>query len=452
MSTDAWWEKNPVITRINPREKSFKKITTMLDEVKSWGSGAIEIFAPYRGFGEYSGLDVLDYYSVDPDFGTKEDFLELVKAAHEKNMAIIAFMNMGYCLIHHPAFLKACLDKGQGIESTETHYFVWSDTDKKVVDRSLAPYFMNDAEDGHWQYSDVSKSYYWVKWRGTGNNVDLPQFNFGDPIWQDECSRVIKFRMETGIDGMIIDAVNWYTNCNWEINPRTMTDVVLSYGNKFLQPEVAGGFNDDPVPWIQKGGYNCVQDYGMAIWWNNHDEIRKALKIGDPSGIEKSLASYRDKVVAAGGVTYLGPDWGKPLTNQERTLEVATLATVGEMFHQEALMLDLDWPDDNKNELKRILCMLGENPAFNPGSSRIKLDTNDAHKYYAFIRESADKKQKILVVLNFQDSMQQIQVSAKGRHTLVDVFTNVQSEFSESIGLTLQPYGYKFFYWEPIAE
>ena len=108
-------------------------------------------------------------------------------------------------------------------------------------------------------------------------------------------------------------------------------------------------------------------------------------------------------------------------------------------------MLDLDWPDDNKNELKRILCMPRENPAFNPGSSRIKLDTNDNHKYYAFIRESADKKQKILVVLNFQDSMQQIQVSAKGRHKLVDVFTNVQSEFSESIGLTLQPYGYQFF-------
>jgi len=93
-------------------------------------------------------LDAYDYYSVDPAIGNMDDFLELVRVSHEKGVAVIAFINMRYCAMNCPVFLKACKDIKAGINSPETRWFLWSDTGTEEFDKSLAPYFMNDA-DGH---------------------------------------------------------------------------------------------------------------------------------------------------------------------------------------------------------------------------------------------------------------------------------------------------------------
>jgi len=37
---------------------------------------------------------------------------------------------------------------------------------------------------------------------------------------------------------------------NWEINKKVITDIIYEYSNQYIQPEGAGGFNDDPVLWI----------------------------------------------------------------------------------------------------------------------------------------------------------------------------------------------------------
>ena len=76
---------------------------------------------------------------------------------------------------------------------------------------------MNDvASDGQWHYSERVGKYYWVKWKGEHSDVNMPQFNFAQTAWQEECRRVIRFWMDTGIDGMVVDAVNWYTIGIWK--------------------------------------------------------------------------------------------------------------------------------------------------------------------------------------------------------------------------------------------
>jgi hypothetical protein len=107
--------------------------------------------------------------------------------------------------------------------------------------------------------------------------------------------------MDTGIDGMIIDAVNWCVDHTWEKGRRRMTEVIASYGNAYSQPEGGGGFHEDPVAWITEGGWNSVQDYGLGIWWEKgSDVIERAINSGDPRPIERALRDYHDRVVAAG--------------------------------------------------------------------------------------------------------------------------------------------------------
>ena len=453
---ENWWEHASGVMRFYPkaRGETLKDILDHLELVKEWGFDGIEVFAPYYGGMEYSGLDVMDYYQVDPAIGTMEDFLALVKACHANDLAIIAFVNLGYGAMDFPVFLKACDDLRLGVDSPEVHWFLWSDTGRETLDKSLAPHFMNDVHGG-WHYSERAGKYYWVKWRGVHNDVDLPQFNFGEPILRAEIEKAVEFWMGTGVDGMIIDAVNWYIHCNWQINNQTMTDVVRRYPNQYLQPEGAGGFNDDPVLWITEGHYNSVQDYGLSIWWADRYVLGNAILSGDPAGIEEALGAYRDRVVAAGGVTYIGPRWGTDmkrdagLGNAQKLLEMACIATIGELVHGDQVLLTLEWPEQDLHELKRILRTLQNTTALQAAGGRQKLPTNDDHKFYALLRTSKDGSQKALVVLNFQAEAQEVTVRLSEPAKLTPILTPgdeaLTGEVVAEVQVQLPAYGYAVY-------
>jgi glycosidase len=101
--------------------------------------------------------------------------------------------------------------------------------------------------------------YFWTKWLGpdlSGKVVRLPQYNWRSVEFQQYAERVVRFWMDTGLDGMIIDAVNWYVGHTWEQDRHNITDVIRSYGNAYRQPEGGGAFYEDPLGWIQDGGWN----------------------------------------------------------------------------------------------------------------------------------------------------------------------------------------------------
>ncbi len=79
-------------------------------------------------------------------------FYALVRAAHERGMALGIFINLGYGHEQFPAFLKACDDVRSGVDSPEARWFVWSETGTDVMEKPLAPYFLQDSH-GNWRWS-----------------------------------------------------------------------------------------------------------------------------------------------------------------------------------------------------------------------------------------------------------------------------------------------------------
>lgn len=448
LSQAKWWEKASGIIRFYPKYegKTLKDIKKKLIEVKKWGFDTIEIFAPYYGGNEYRGLDAIDYYRIDPVIGNMKDFEDLVKSIHEEKLKIIAFINLGYCALDNPDFIKACDDLRNGIESSKVKYFLWSETGEEKFDKGLAPHFMNDVE-GYWEYNKKAEQYYWVKWKGIDGDTALPQYNFADPGWQKECKNIVDFWMKKGIDGLVIDAVNWYMNCNWEINNKTITEVIQKYHDKYIQPEGAGGFNDDPVLWITKGKYNSVQDYSLNTWWNETDVIGNAFD-GDPTIIEKTLQNYRDRVVAAGGVTYVGPNWNKKdRSKKQRILEIATYVTIGTFFYEgeDAFILDLDWPEAYKQEVKKLIKIRKKYSALQAVGDRTRVKTNNDNNFYAFIRKSKDGKQLILVILNYQGKDAEIEVKFDNRISLENVFSGEKKKKINQLNLNIPGYSYRIY-------
>ena len=95
-------------------------LSTQLDEIKSQGFSAIEIFAPAEGLTAYNGLDTKNHFDIDPTLGGMDDFRRAVRLAHSKRLAVIAFINLGYFSVEAPDWIQAAKDEKAGIQSNKS--------------------------------------------------------------------------------------------------------------------------------------------------------------------------------------------------------------------------------------------------------------------------------------------------------------------------------------------
>lgn len=82
---------------------TIKGITENLDYIAELGFTCVYI-NPIFTAGEYHKYDILDYYHIDPCFGTEEDFRELVEEVHKKNLRIIIDGVFNHCSWYFFAF------------------------------------------------------------------------------------------------------------------------------------------------------------------------------------------------------------------------------------------------------------------------------------------------------------------------------------------------------------
>ena len=156
--------------------------------------------------------------------------------------------------------------------------------------------------------------------------------------------------------------------------------------------------------WITEGGYNCLQDYGLRLWDN--DIIKTAIETGDPRPIEEALREYHDVAVTAGGVLYQKVSaYDDPA---KRHLARATVAAVGDLV---VYSRRSGHPDDEETWILKTKRL---HPALHQLGTRRKLVTNADDKYYAFLKTAADRSERILVVLNYQPSLQTIDIDMSG--------------------------------------
>jgi len=307
----------------------------------------------------------------------------------------------------------------------------------------------DSAKHEFWAYSDRAGKYYWTKWDGVdlaGNRVRLSQYNWGGREFQEEAEKIIRFWMDTGIDGMLIDAVNWYVGCNWRLNRRYMTDVIASYGSKFSQPEGAGGFHEDPVPWITEGGWTCVQDYGLGIFWEKGSNVvTNAIESGDPRPIERALRDYHDRVFEVGGTLYFNPP--KFEDARKSHLAMALTAAIGDLIVL-AGVIDGKWspifPDAVES---RILKWKAAHPAMHNLSRRQALPVAAAGKHYAVLRVARDGGERIIAVMNFQPEAQTVEVDLSGVDfdAMTELDSGARIERQTPWRVQVPAHGYRFF-------
>ena len=139
----------------------------------------------------YHGYDVTDYYAVNPDYGTMEDFKALLSAAEERGIAVIMDLVLNHTATDHPWF-QSSIDP-----NSEYHdWYVWSETDPKTP----GPWYQDV-----WHRNAGNDLYYYgVFWGG------MPDLNYDNPDVSAEMMNVSKFWLEeVGVDGFRVDAARY---------------------------------------------------------------------------------------------------------------------------------------------------------------------------------------------------------------------------------------------------
>jgi alpha-amylase len=133
------------------------------------------------------GYDVIDYYDVNPQYGTMADFQLLVDEAHTRGMRVIIDLVLNHSSSQNPWFIQS-----QDKNSPYRDYYVWSDTN---------PGFTGQWGQQVW-YPASSGFYYAFFWEG------MPDLNYTNPEVTEEIQNVTRFWLEdVGIDGFRLDAI-----------------------------------------------------------------------------------------------------------------------------------------------------------------------------------------------------------------------------------------------------
>ena len=124
----------------------FKGIESKLDYFTSMGVEALWL-SPIHKATSYHGYDVEDYASVNPEYGTEEDFKSLLKAAHSKGIRIYIDYVLNHSSKNHPWFIGATSDAG----SEYRDYYMISSSPEADVKAGKFPMIpVNSYNSGEW--------------------------------------------------------------------------------------------------------------------------------------------------------------------------------------------------------------------------------------------------------------------------------------------------------------
>lgn len=135
----------------------------------------------------YHGYDVIDYYAVDQEYGTKEDFQAFLAAAHERGIAVIIDLVLNHTSSQHPWFLDS-----QTPSSPYEDWYIWEDEN---------PNYSGPTGQTVW-HRRAGRYYYGLFWS------EMPDLNYANPAVTEQMYEVTHFWLEEmGVDGFRLDAV-----------------------------------------------------------------------------------------------------------------------------------------------------------------------------------------------------------------------------------------------------
>ncbi|MBN1230244.1 MAG: maltose alpha-D-glucosyltransferase [Anaerolineales bacterium] len=255
----------------------LKGITQKLDYIKDLGIDCIWLTPIYPSPLKDDGYDISDFYNVHPAFGTLDDFKELIREAHTREIKVIADLVMNHTSDQHPWFQES----RKSPDSPYRDYYVWSDSKDKYSDARI---IFLDTEESNWTWDEKADQYYWHRFFSS-----QPDLNYDNPAVREEMLNVARFWLGMGLDGFRADAVPYLferEGTTGENLPET--HAFLKEVRKFVDEQFPGKillceanqFPEDVRPYFGDG-----DEFQMGFHFPLMPRIFMSIRKGDGSSV-----------------------------------------------------------------------------------------------------------------------------------------------------------------------
>ncbi len=215
-ASDPLWYKDAIIYELHVKTfhdsdgdgiGDFRGLIEKLDYLKELGITAIWLLPFYPSPLKDDGYDIADYFDVNPNYGTLEDFRAFLSEAHKRGLRVITELVINHTSDQNPWFQRS---RRAIPGSPEREFYVWSDTPEKYNEARI---IFKDFETSNWSWDPVAKAYYWHRFYS-----HQPDLNFDNPAVHEAVEKVCDFWLAMGVDGLRLDAVPYLyeregTNC-----------------------------------------------------------------------------------------------------------------------------------------------------------------------------------------------------------------------------------------------
>ncbi|WP_436859946.1 glycoside hydrolase family 13 protein [Staphylococcus caeli] len=198
-----WW-KEAVAYQVYPRSFNdsnndgigdLQGVIEKLDYLKSLGIDVIWLSPMYKSPNDDNGYDISDYTDIMDEFGTMEDFNQLLDSVHERGMKLILDLVVNHTSDEHPWFIESKSSK----DNPKRDWYIW---EQPKADGSEPNNWESIFNGSTWEYDEHTQEYYFHLF-----SKKQPDLN-----WENDEVRTAIFKMmnwwfEKGIDGFRVDAI-----------------------------------------------------------------------------------------------------------------------------------------------------------------------------------------------------------------------------------------------------
>ncbi|HIX18719.1 MAG TPA: alpha-glucosidase [Candidatus Gemmiger faecavium] len=199
----AWW-KESVIYQVYPRSfcdsngdgiGDLKGIASKLDYLQELGINVIWLSPVYRSPNDDNGYDISDYQAIMEDFGTMEDFDDLLAQAHAHGIKIVMDLVVNHTSDEHAWFIESRSSR----DNPKRDYYIWREPRDGKEPNNWGSFFSGPA----WEFDKTTGMYYLHCF-----SKKQPDLNWENPEVRDQVFKMMTWWCDKGIDGFRMDVIS----------------------------------------------------------------------------------------------------------------------------------------------------------------------------------------------------------------------------------------------------
>ena len=203
MEEKKWW-KEAVVYQIYPRSfmdsngdgvGDLRGIKSRLSYLKLLGIDVIWLSPVYQSPNDDNGYDISDYRDIMTEFGTLEDFDEMLAEAHKLGIKIVMDLVVNHSSDEHRWFVESRKSK----DNPYRDYYIWREAKDGKEPNNWGSCFGGSA----WEYDQTTDMYYLHMF-----SKKQPDLNWENPKLRQEVYDMMTWWGERGIDGFRMDVIS----------------------------------------------------------------------------------------------------------------------------------------------------------------------------------------------------------------------------------------------------